>query len=146
MSGCGWSPAETTAVVPWRSCQHEGSLTPTQHLPACLGAVLGRCQGSATPHLKGYPNWMLMAVISPLSHFTVAPVSPLKEPQEPKAKMAKSYRRGQWVWGVEALGRPLSSLGGGLYPPVLSNGRAATAQLLALGASFQHWDSAGTGI
>lgn len=107
-SGCGWFPAEhgitqTVAVVLWRPWQQEGSLTPAQHPQLVWGQPWG-CQGPAPPHLKGYPNWMLMAVIPPLSHFTVAPVSPLKEPQEPKAKMAKSYRRGQWVGGLRPWG------------------------------------------
>lgn len=65
------------------------------------------------PHLKGYPNWMEMALISLVSppHFTVAPVSPLKEPQAPKAKMAKSCGRGAAGRGgggavMETLGTP----------------------------------------
>ena len=51
---------------------------------------------SAAPHLKGYPNCTEMALISLVSplHFTVAPLSPLKEPHAPKAKMAKSCGRG----------------------------------------------------
>lgn len=94
--GCPQLNTETTAVVPGRSCQQEGSLTPPS---LSGGSPGGGYQGSAPPHLKGYPNGMLMSIVPSLSHCTVAPVSPLKEPQEPKAKMAKSYRRGKWVWG-----------------------------------------------
>lgn len=71
-----------------------------QVAPSLLGGHVrhrgGFLGGGGPPHLKGYPNWMEMALISLVSpsHFTVAPVSPLKEPQAPKAKMAKSCRRG----------------------------------------------------
>jgi len=91
---------------------------------------------SVPPHLKGYPNWTAMALISLVSppHFTVAPVSPLKEPQVPKAKMAKSCGRGGK--GARDPGDPPTLIppARGPHRAALSHGgagRAAIAQLSA---------------
>lgn len=56
MSGCGWSLADhgTMAEVPWRSCQQKSNPNPA--LPSLSGAVLGGCQGSASPSPEGVPE------------------------------------------------------------------------------------------
>lgn len=97
---------------------------------------------SAAPHLKGYPNCTEMALISLVSplHFTVAPLSPLKEPHAPKAKMAKSCGRGaQRSGGAQRPRSPTSPLPP--PPTALSHshaGRDATPQLSAVCASSVH--------
>lgn len=153
--GMGFNPTRpSTPCSPWLTVE-----------PCWVpGWVPGGCPGSVPPHLKGYPNWTEMALISLVSppHFTVTPVSPLKEPQAPKAKMAKSYGRGAARRGargrgggeLETLGTPPPWGGmhpsGGLHPPALSHGgrggagRAAIPQLSALCASTGA--AAGTGI
>lgn len=104
------------------------------------------------PHLKGYPNCTEMALISLVSplHFTVAPVSPLKEPHAPKAKMAKSCKRGAVVGGcTEPWGPPLTPQLAGFPPGAESRpgraGRAATPQLSAACASSRAAACAGRG-
>lgn len=101
-----WPSQSGTSKGIWYNLgQREGDV-------GCHGSqgTMGMALGSVPPHLKGYPNWTDMALISTLSppHFTVAPVSPLKEPQAPKAKMAKSCGRGGAAGsgGLETLGTP----------------------------------------